>query len=94
MAPNMEFVCVEVGKYLSDNLSLPVETVLDITWQERERRLDAGQIDLCWICGLPYVWKADRKPSQVEVLVAPVDDLVVGLSYAYIHGDFDEFRWG
>jgi phosphonate transport system substrate-binding protein len=72
MAPNMEFVCVEVGRYLSERLSIPVESVLDIPWQERERRLDAGQIDLCWICGLPYVWKADRKPSQVEVLVAPV----------------------
>ncbi len=35
--------------------------------------------------------KAERWGGELEVLVAPIDDLVVGLSYAYIHGDFDEF---
>ncbi|MBK6740369.1 MAG: TonB-dependent receptor [Haliea sp.] len=35
--------------------------------------------------------KAERWGSELEVLVAPIDDLVIGLSYAYIHGDFDEF---
>lgn len=28
---------------------------------------------------------------RLEVLVAPIDDLVIGVAYAYIHGDFDEF---
>jgi iron complex outermembrane recepter protein len=35
--------------------------------------------------------KAERWGGELEVLVAPIDDLLVGLSYAYIHGDFDEF---
>jgi iron complex outermembrane receptor protein len=35
--------------------------------------------------------KAERWGGELEVLVAPIDDLVIGLSYAYIHGDFDEF---
>lgn len=35
--------------------------------------------------------KAERWGGELEVQVAPIDDLVVGLSYAYIHGDFDEF---
>lgn len=34
--------------------------------------LDAGQIDLCWLCGLPYVWKADRTPGTIAALAAPV----------------------
>ncbi len=35
--------------------------------------------------------KAERWGGELEVLVAPIDDLVLGLSYSYIHGDFDEF---
>lgn len=35
--------------------------------------------------------EADRWGGELEVLVAPMDDLVLGLSYAYIHGDFDKF---
>ncbi len=35
--------------------------------------------------------KAERWGGELEVLVAPIDDLIVGVSYAYIHGDFDEF---
>ena len=73
MAPNMDFVCRELAGYLSTRLSIPVEAWLDIPWQERERLLDEGQIDLCWICGLPYVRKADHlRPPQVELVAAPV----------------------
>jgi iron complex outermembrane receptor protein len=35
--------------------------------------------------------KAERWGGELEVMVAPVDDLLVGISYSYIHGDFDEF---
>ncbi|MEZ5573837.1 MAG: TonB-dependent receptor [Halioglobus sp.] len=35
--------------------------------------------------------KAERWGGELEVQVAPIDDLIVGVSYAYIHGDFDEF---
>lgn len=35
--------------------------------------------------------EADRWGGELEVLVAPVEDLVLGLSYAYINGDFDKF---
>ncbi|MCB1704030.1 MAG: TonB-dependent receptor [Halioglobus sp.] len=35
--------------------------------------------------------KAERWGGELEIQVAPIDDLIVGLSYAYIHGDFDEF---
>lgn len=71
-APNMDFVCRDLAEYLSNRLPIPVEPQLDIPWQERNRRLDAGQIDLCWICGLPYVLKADQPNSQIELLASPV----------------------
>lgn len=35
--------------------------------------------------------KAERWGGELEVLIAPIDDLIIGASYAYIHGDFDEF---
>jgi phosphonate transport system substrate-binding protein len=37
--------------------------VHDIRWQERLRRFDAGRIQVAWMCGLPYVWRADRDDS-------------------------------
>lgn len=35
--------------------------------------------------------KAQRWGGEIELLIAPVDDLVVGASYAYLNGDFDEY---
>lgn len=72
MAPNMDFICRYLAAYLSKKISIPVVPKLDISWQERERLLDEGQINLCWICGLPYVRKADHSSSQIELLAAPV----------------------
>jgi phosphonate transport system substrate-binding protein len=71
-SPNSEFFCRDLAGYISNKLGIPVETRLDIPWQQREHLLDAGKIDLCWICGLPYVWKADRPDPQIELLAAPV----------------------
>ena len=34
--------------------------------------MEQGLIDLCWICGLPYVLKADQNPSRIKLLAAPV----------------------
>ncbi|MEQ9395227.1 TonB-dependent receptor [Haliea sp.] len=35
--------------------------------------------------------KADRWGGELEILAAPVEDLIVGLNYAYVHGHYDEF---
>jgi phosphonate transport system substrate-binding protein len=64
-------MCCELARWLSARLETPVELVDDIPWQERECRLDAGLIDLCWICGLPYVDKVDSG-AAIELCVAPV----------------------
>lgn len=41
-------------------------------WQERERQLYAGEIHAAWICGLPYVLRADVADWPLELLAAPV----------------------
>jgi phosphonate transport system substrate-binding protein len=71
MAPNAEPMVRELALWLAARLEIPVQLVDDVPWQERERRLDAGLIDLCWICGLPYVQKADDGIA-IEPCVAPV----------------------
>lgn len=68
----MDFLCPDLAHFIEGHLSIPVEPVIEISWQEREQGLDSGTIDLCWICGLWYVRKADRYPGKFEPLVAPV----------------------
>jgi len=58
--------------YLQQQLQLPVQYVSGVTWQERYRLLDDGQIQIAWICGLPYIHRVDRPVPVVELLVAPV----------------------
>lgn len=79
MADNAEATCRAITSYLGDKLGITTEFVDCIPWQERERQLDAGLIHMCWICGLPYVWKADTDHSVVETCVAPV---MSGVRYA------------
>jgi phosphonate transport system substrate-binding protein len=50
----------------------PLSIVDEPGWAERERRFDRDEIQVCWICGLPYVWKADATPDLIELLAAPV----------------------
>jgi phosphonate transport system substrate-binding protein len=71
-APNMDFLTYDLANYISQRLSIPVKTELDIPWQERDRRLDAGEIDVCWICGLPYIRKVAKPSPLIELLAAPV----------------------
>jgi phosphonate transport system substrate-binding protein len=71
MAPNAEAMCRELARYIGRSLELNVEWVDGIAWYERERLFDRGEIDLCWICGLPYVDKIDAG-EPVELCVAPV----------------------
>lgn len=72
MADNAEATCRAIAAWLGERLGIATEFVDCIPWQERERELDAGRIHLCWICGLPYVRKADAAEAAVEACVAPV----------------------
>ncbi|MGD0002964.1 MAG: PhnD/SsuA/transferrin family substrate-binding protein [Anaerolineaceae bacterium] len=71
-ASNMDFFTRDLAGYISKRLTIPVKVELDIPWQERERRLDIGEIDVCWICGLPYIRKVAKSSPVIELLAAPV----------------------
>lgn len=71
MAENMDSFCRQVTEYIGKRLNITAEFINDLPWQERERLVDAGRIQVCWICGLPYVWKS-VEPAGVELLAAPV----------------------
>jgi phosphonate transport system substrate-binding protein len=43
-----------------------------IPWEERERLFDLGEIEILWLCGLPYVHKADLAQDSMEILAVPV----------------------
>ncbi len=68
----MDFLTRDLAGYISERLSIGVSAELDIPWQERERRLDAGEMDVCWICGLPYIRKVLIPSPVIELLAAPV----------------------
>jgi phosphonate transport system substrate-binding protein len=68
LAPNMLPVYQFLAERISDRLGQPVEVVVGTSFDQFER----GEADLGVICGLPYVWMADRHPSPVEPLAAPV----------------------
>lgn len=72
MAPNADSTCAAIANYIGTRLSQPVAFINEIAWQTREELFDAGKIAVCWICGLPYVWKADRPKIPIELLAAPV----------------------
>jgi phosphonate transport system substrate-binding protein len=74
LAPNMLPVYRFLAERISDRLGRPVELVVGTSFEQFER----GEADLGVICGLPYVWLADRHSAPVEPLAAPV---LVGARY-------------
>jgi len=72
MAENAEATCRAIVAWLGRRLALRAEFVDGIPWEEREALLDAGRIHVCWICGLPYAWKADAANAAVEPCAVPV----------------------
>ncbi len=73
-APNADFYCEEIASYISSRLGMPASFVTDLTWQEREKMIDKGEVQIGWICGLPYIWKADRPEASIELLVSAIMD--------------------
>lgn len=72
MAENSEALCSSIAELLEIELGVPFEYVTGMPWQERERLFDAGEVPILWLCGLPYVDKADATDSSVELLAVPV----------------------
>jgi len=72
MAENAEVFCQRIAQYVEDRLGIVTECIAGIPWQESERLFDQGAIQILWLCGLPYVDKADSLDSGMELLAAPV----------------------
>lgn len=72
MAANADFIGRDITAYIGRRLKIPATFIDDVSWQEREKRLDDGEIQVGWICGLPYVRKVDQSDPQLELLAAPV----------------------
>jgi phosphonate transport system substrate-binding protein len=72
MAPNAEPLFVETAQYLAEKLGFEAVIAHTVDWEQREQDLDSGQTEIGWICGLPYVWKADAASPGIELLAAPV----------------------
>ena len=71
-APHADGFCRALSEYLAQALCRAVRFVDVEPWQARERLLDAGQIELAWICGLPYTRRREVADPGVGLLVAPV----------------------
>lgn len=72
MVENGEPFCQNVATYIHARLGIETGYINDIPWQERERLFDEGKIQILWLCGLPYVHKADLRESDIELLAVPV----------------------
>jgi phosphonate transport system substrate-binding protein len=68
LAPNMLPVYRFLADRIAQRLGRRVELVIGSSFEQFQQ----GEADLGVICGLPYVWLADRRPAQVELLAAPV----------------------
>jgi phosphonate transport system substrate-binding protein len=71
-APIADAFVQVVTEYLAQQLNLPIEFVNDLPWPERLRQFDTGEIQICWLCGVSYVWRADQPTPSLELLAAPV----------------------
>jgi hypothetical protein len=67
-----ESFCKALTAFIGERLDISTEFIGDIPWQERELLLDQGQIDVSWICGLPYVRKSNGEGKNIDLLAAPV----------------------
>ncbi len=56
---------------MGERLERPVEFFAEEPWQARERAFDDGEVDLAWLCGLPYVRRRDAGKGP-RLLAAPV----------------------
>jgi phosphonate transport system substrate-binding protein len=68
LAPNMLPVYRFLADRIAHRLGRPVQLVEGRSFDQFEQ----GEADFGVLCGLPYVWLADRRPPPVEPLAAPV----------------------
>jgi phosphonate transport system substrate-binding protein len=76
----------DIVDYVSQKLGTPAEMIQRRTYAEMDRLLEAGEVDVAFLCSAPYV--KDRREFGVELLVAPeVDGKPFYNSYIIVHKD-------
>jgi phosphonate transport system substrate-binding protein len=78
LAANTDPACAAVADYIGRRLRIRAQFVDNVSWQERERLLDSGEIHIGWICGLLYTWMVSQPQCPLKLLAAP---LVSGTRY-------------
>lgn len=71
-ASNSEPIMRAITAHLQAALGVRFSYVDECDWQERYARLDAGTLDVAWICGAPYVRRMMISTPVIELLAAPV----------------------
>jgi phosphonate transport system substrate-binding protein len=79
-APNADALCRNIVNWVSESTGLRVHFDETPTWQEREQLFESGEIHGIWMCGLPYVLKADQGELPIKLLAAPV---MAGMRYQH-----------
>lgn len=84
MAPLMDPMVADLAAYLEVKTGVRFELFAERDWHVRNEHLDRGQVELAWLYGLPYAWRADRE-EPYRLLAAPVmaGDRYAGLPVYY-----------
>lgn len=72
LAPNMFWFYSAVGEYLSRVLDVEVDIVQGQCDPLLDPLLLQDQLDLSFICGLPFIRHYQAFPHQLQAIVAPV----------------------
>jgi phosphonate transport system substrate-binding protein len=71
-AANTYAVSAAIADYLARRLNLETCFVIEPPWEECLQRVLAGQIQIGWMCGYPYVQMMAQPDPPLELLVLPV----------------------
>jgi phosphonate transport system substrate-binding protein len=99
LGENTEPVCEDLAEYLAYRLRIQVDFEGELSWKERSRRIDTGEIGMAWICGLLYIQKVDLADIFISPLVAPVmsgetyQQMPIYTSKIIVHRDSDYYTF-
>jgi hypothetical protein len=99
MTGNAEPFAHAVAQAQGRAIGVPVTSVVDHPWPQREQMPYVGEVQVAWLCGLPDVREADRGDPRVDLLAAPVmrrAHYVAQLVYftgMVVRGDLERGRW-
>lgn len=71
-AVNTHAVTAAIADYLSQQLQLETQFIIEPPWEECLQNVLAGHIQIGWMCGYPYVQTMAKPDSPIELLALPV----------------------